>query len=61
LVHPRPASSTGTHDFQPVRALRAADEDRPREWIVPKLFAHQSHEIVGAAAEVYRLGRNQHP
>src|SRR5271165_5307835 len=47
-------------DLEPVRPLRAEDEDRPRERILPKLLAHQGRETVGTAAEVHRLRGHQH-
>src|SRR5262249_15686575 len=37
------------------------DEDRAREWMVPQLLAHQRSQTVGAATEVHRLRRHQHP
>src|SRR5215204_1454006 len=46
-------------DLQAVRPLRAEDEDRAREWIVPELLLHQRGDAVGAFAEVHGLRRNQ--
>ncbi len=48
-------------DLQPVGSLAAEDEDRAQERIVLELLAHQRRKAVGAAPEVHRLRRHQHP
>ena len=55
---PRPVPG---QNLQPVRTLRAEDDDHAREGIALKLLARESGEAVGAASEVHRLRRDQNP
>jgi hypothetical protein len=46
---------------QAIRALRAEDEDRPRERVLSQLLTDHSDETVSTSAKVYRLRRHQNP
>ena len=55
------AGAIPCQNLQPVRPLRAKDEDRPRERIALKLVLRQRRQAVGAASEVDRLRRHKNP
>ena len=55
------AGAVPGQNLQPVRPLRAKDEDRPRERIALKLVLRQRRQAVGAASEVDRLRRHKNP